>query len=490
MKPNDRKNLASTTILLVMTAFQSTAIAAPTALYEGFKLESNFNSGLNPWLDPGGRWNYELFNYSGGIVISSGLAESAHGKTDGGLTVFGKPVSFVLGTNDGTGGTFAVWDETDYYNGSTYYFPAFKIDTTANTAVFNGVNVSVTNGSLSVAGNLNLTGTTGTGISLNGTSVFSLDSAGKVNYASTRPVAIASTTAANSTATTGALTVAGGIGVAKDSFINGLRIGRGAGDLNTNAIFGSNNLTGANTGGGMVAFGINALAANTSGYSNTALGAYTLTANTTGLHNTAVGASALYTMNAGSYNTAVGVNALSDGVGIHYNTAVGTNSLRKNTSNNNAAFGNGSLLENTTGTNNAGLGTNALWGNVNGWNNVGVGTSAGYNSSSGSGNVFLGFSAGRYLGSGTTSLTTTSNSIYIGYDVRGYSNLDTNSIVIGASAVGEGANTTVIGNTSTLKTRLHGETNVKSLKVAEKTTLEGQVIIAVPQGDILMGDYQ
>ena len=59
-----------------------------------------------------------------------------------------------------------------------------------------------------------------------------------------------------------------------------------------------------------------------------------------------------------------------------------------------------------------------------------------------------------------------------------------NSIVIGHEAVGKGSNTTVLGNSQTVSTYIHGETELESLKVI------GQIIIQTPQGDISMGVYQ
>ena len=66
----------------------------------------------------------------------------------------------------------------------------------------------------------------------------------------------------------------------------------------------------------------------------------------------------------------------------------------------------------------------------------------------------------------------------------------TNAIAIGHGATPVGNNTTVIGNTGTISTRLHGAANLDSLNVTGATTLQGQVIIAQPQGDISMGAYQ
>ncbi|MEO7097722.1 MAG: hypothetical protein ABI162_00035, partial [Luteolibacter sp.] len=86
-------------------------------------------------------------------------------------------------------------------------------------------------------------------------------------------LSIFSATAASSSS--GALTVAGGISVGMDSWINGVRIGRGAGNID----------------------------------SNTVLGTDALSSNTGACWNTAVGARALYSTTA-SYNTAIGFSSL------------------------------------------------------------------------------------------------------------------------------------------------------------------------------------
>ncbi len=77
-------------------------------------------------------------------------------------------------------------------------------------------------------------------------------------------------------------------------------------------------------------------------------------------------------------------------------------------------------------------------------------------------------------------------------------NNDDNSIVIGADATGQGANTTVIGNIATAKTVLYGATTLTpttnssgdALVVNGDTVLNGKVTVATPQGDISMGNYQ
>ncbi|GAA5120835.1 hypothetical protein JIN84_06080 [Luteolibacter yonseiensis] len=488
MKPKALTNIGLASSLLILVAGQS-ASAVPANLHEGFFLDSGENSGLWPtaWA---GRNNFQLFSYSGGVSIYSAVSESSRGAWDGGVTLFGKPISFVLGAESETDtGTFDVWRYNPYFAGSGYS-PVFRIDTAANTAAFNSVNVSVTGGSLSVTGGLNLTGTSGNGISVNGSSIFTIDSTGAVNFAAGKPVSITSTNVSGSSAA-GALIVSGGIGAAKDSHVNGLRIGRGAGDLLWNTAVGGNALVINTTGNLVTAFGYNALAANTTANFNAGFGGFALAANTTGVNNTALGAATLQYLNGGTGNTAVGVKALNQGVTASYNTAMGTMSMFKTTGIANSALGSGALSENTSGSYNSVHGASSMVGNTVGSYNVALGLLSGDANTSGNGNVFLGANSGRYQGAtGTTPLQTANNSIYIGYQSRGYSNSDSNSIVIGPNATGEGPNTTVIGNGDTTKTRLRGETNADSLKVAGKTTLEGKVVIAAPQGDISMGEYQ
>lgn len=91
-----------------------------------------------------------------------------------------------------------------------------------------------------------------------------------------------------------------------DVAINSVRVGRGAGNILSNTVFGSNALNSNTTGTSNTGIGNGALGANTSGNENTAVGTSTLLNPSTGFYNTAVGASALQNSTTGSYNTAVG----------------------------------------------------------------------------------------------------------------------------------------------------------------------------------------
>jgi hypothetical protein len=71
--------------------------------------------------------------------------------------------------------------------------------------------------------------------------------------------------------------------------------------------------------------------------------------------------------------------------------------------------------------------------------------------------------AGRYHADGSTALTDPENSVYIGANARGYNNSDDNSIVIGYAAIGAGANTAVLGNSSITNTYFGSSTGASAI---------------------------
>jgi hypothetical protein len=196
------------------------------------------------------------------------------------------------------------------------------------------------------------------------------------------------------------------------------------------------------------AIGGQALYSNTTGSSNTAIGYRALYLNTTGIVNTAIGVRALYSNTTGSSNTAIGYQSLySNTTGIN-NTAIGVRALYSNTTgSSNTAIGYQSLYSNTTGINNTAIGVRALYSNTTGSSNTAIGVQALYSNTTGVQNTALGFFAGRYT-SATANNQTSSDSVYIGYDTRSSASGDTNEIVIGSTAVGNGSNTATLGNTS------------------------------------------
>jgi hypothetical protein len=154
------------------------------------------------------------------------------------------------------------------------------------------------------------------------------------------------------------------------------------------------------------------------------------------------------------------VNGVNIGIGagaITTNTRIGASALRSNTTGaSNTAIGFSSLFANTTGASNTAIGRNTLVANISGSNNTAIGHNSLVNLSSGSGNTALGSLSGRFIADGTTDLTTSENSVFIGGNSRPNANSETNQIAIGHTAIGLGSNTTVLGNSSTTHGRWYG----------------------------------
>jgi len=189
--------------------------------------------------------------------------------------------------------------------------------------------------------------------------------------------------------------------------------------------------------------------------------------NTTGDTNLAVGANALYNNTTGTRNSALGYAALYNNTTGVYNSAVGYGALYNNTTGNyNSAVGQAALYSNTTGYYNSALGVNALYSNTTGNNNSA-----------------LGLEAGRYISGGGAN-ETSNNSLYLGYDSRALASGDTNEIVIGASAVGNGSNSVTLGNDSITKTILKGNVGIGTTAPSQKLTVNGTTEI---KGDLYTG---
>ena len=233
----------------------------------------------------------------------------------------------------------------------------------------------------------------------------SLTSVGTLTAVNTSGVITGTNTTASTSSATGALIVSGGVGVAKDSYINSQRIGVGLLQDTTNLAVGANALEATIAGGILnTAIGSGCGSHITTGNKNTLLGYAVGTLVTTGVGNCSVGYSSLKENTVGSYNTAMGYGA----------------------------------LQNTTANHNTAVGLDAL-----------------FNITTGALNTAIGRQAGCFQADGTTALTTANNSVYLGRDTRGTQS-DSNSVVIGYQAIGLGANTTVIGTSSTTANQIFG----------------------------------
>jgi hypothetical protein len=149
-------------------------------------------------------------------------------------------------------------------------------------------------------------------------------------------------------------------------------------------------------------------------------------------------------------NTSLGIEATTGGLN---NVGIGRSALQNNSGDSNTAVGRYSLSSNTDGDRNTAIGQSSLIRNTTGEKNIAVGYQAGVDTSE------------------ETNNETGSNNIFIGSDTKPNANGDTNEIVIGHEAVGEGSNTVVLGNDSITDTYLKG--TVHGIQLATTTEIGG-----------------
>jgi len=179
----------------------------------------------------------------------------------------------------------------------------------------------------------------------------------------------------------------------------------------------------------------------------------------------AIGDNALYSCTSGSLNIAIGVSAL-------FNTTI---------ANSNVAIGTSALAQNVTGGQNTAIGSNSLTSNKSSFN-VAVGSSALSRNIDGTYNIALGYQSGTII-SGTgdintgTGATNSNNSIFIGYFTSPSEANNTNEIVIGHGATGNGSNSVTLGNNSITRTYLKG-----SVVIADGTQGVGKILTSDANG--------
>jgi len=212
-------------------------------------------------------------------------------------------------------------------------------------------------------------------------------------------------------------------------------------------------------GRGNIAIGRSALQRTESGINNLAIGVFALEDNTSGEQNIAFGLQALRNNTSGKFNTAIGYQSLDQNTTGGYNTAIGT-----------FAMSAASAAEQNTG-----IGVSVLQANVSGINNTGVANYSLAGITSGNDNVAIGFEAGYKIGAGTNN-TSSSGCAYIGSRSKASASGNTEEIVIGYAAVGNGSNTTTIGNNATTHTVFeYGETLLGYSKANDKGAFRLQV---------------
>ena len=165
------------------------------------------------------------------------------------------------------------------------------------------------------------------------------------------------------------------------------------------------------------------------------------------------------------------VNGINIGLGagsIDTNTRVGTAALLSNTTGFfNVALGRNASTSNTTGNSNTSLGYNALYSANVSVENTAVGSSAlsGILGALSAHNVGVGSQAGKFITDGS-SLSIATNSIFIGQNTRALANNQTNQIVIGHNAIGNGSNSVTIGNSSITENYFTGNVRSTALRIA------------------------
>lgn len=280
--------------------------------------------------------------------------------------------------------------------------------------------------------------------------------------------------------TTSAQTVGAGVKTfTSDAIINGLTIGKGAGNVSTNTSLGLNALSSNTIGSNNVAVA-NSLAANLSGTKNIAMGNFALNAGTAPTNNIAIGDHALGSDMSNNGQVAIGDASLSSNTTGTVNTACGWQVLKNNNGDANTGFGWHALLGNTTATYNGAFGVNALANNTTGsynlafggsalqqnttadentamgyatlsnqtgsacTQNVAVGSQAGLNVSNGHNNTFVGFQAGNTVTGGDYNVMIGSNTggavdigdnnTFIGSRIGSLSNSLSNNVILADGA--------------------------------------------------------
>ncbi|WP_111309043.1 beta strand repeat-containing protein [Confluentibacter sediminis] len=138
--------------------------------------------------------------------------------------------------------------------------------------------------------------------------------------------AVSTATSGNFVDLTTNQTIAGVKRFSSDAEINGVTVGRGNFNENSNTAIGLGAL-GSNAGYANTGIGRGALAVNVDGGGNTALGYIALSNNISGTDNVAIGTQALATNSTGSQNTAIGKHADVASDGISNSVAIGANAI-------------------------------------------------------------------------------------------------------------------------------------------------------------------
>jgi hypothetical protein len=210
-----------------------------------------------------------------------------------------------------------------------------------------------------------------------------------------------------------------------------------------------------------IGIGFSVLSAVTTGSDNTCIGNYsdnpTCDGLTTGSSNVIIGASTGSGTITGQSNTFIRGSAAGANVSGNHNVSIGYEAF-------------GAL---SSGSNNLAMPIRALKSVTTGSDNVGLGNGALYAVTTTSSNVGIGATSGRYLADGSTANQTPTNSLYLGPLTKSSAAGQSNEIVIGYDAIGNGSNTATIGNTDLTNLFIGGTTNTADLGSASNVVRSG-----------------
>ena len=166
------------------------------------------------------------------------------------------------------------------------------------------------------------------------------------------------------------------------------------------------------------------------------------------LRNIGLGVTALDAITTGDNNVAIGYDALTENTTGSENMGVGYNALKVNVGGSgNSAIGSGSLASNTGGDFNTAVGSNSLNENIGGDKNVAIGNSSLRDNTSGNNNTSIGKSSSQLI-------TTGDDNVALGYQAGNVLTTGNKNVIIGSdsdpSAL-DGTNQIVIGYGTTGK---------------------------------------
>lgn len=212
------------------------------------------------------------------------------------------------------------------------------------------------------------------------------------------------------------------------------------------------------------------------GYANTAVGNYAMAAVIDAYRCVAVGLYSQFMNQYAGRVTSVGIHSANDNVSGNDIVAVGYGATHFNTASDITAIGSMAAELGVSGSGITAIGMSSVHQNIigNGITSVGhhnlfdclddYNTSTGYlglyKLQNGKHNISMGSNTAILVAAGNAYNVNCNKGIYIGDDIRVSADGNTNEIVIGDSAIGNGSNTATIGNSSITKTVLRGDIGV------------------------------